>query len=91
MVTQSQLRFGKELGKLQIRDIHALIQNKIDESQNLEYKEPSENLNKDCNNLAQTISGFLNTDGGIIVYGVSEREELQELRKLVKEKLAQQT
>jgi len=75
MVNPSQLRFGKELEKLQINDILVLIQNKIDESQNLEYKEPSENLDKDCNSLAETISGFLNTDGGILLYGVSEKRE----------------
>lgn len=75
MVNSSQLRFGKELEKLQINDILVLIQNKIDESQNLEYKEPSENLDKDCNSLAETISGFLNTDGGILLYGVSEKRE----------------
>jgi hypothetical protein len=75
MVNPSQLRFGKELEKLQINDILVLIQNKIDESQNLEYKEPSENLDKACNSLAETISGFLNTDGGILLYGVSEKRE----------------
>jgi len=75
MINPSQLRFGKELEKLQISDILLLIQNKIDESQNLEYKEPSKDLNKDCNNLSETISGFLNTDGGILVYGVSERSK----------------
>lgn len=75
MVNPSQLRFRKELEKLQISDIQSLIKNKVDESQNLEYKEPSKDLNEDCNNLAKAMSGFLNTDGGILVYGVSETEE----------------
>ena len=75
MANPSLLRFGKEIEKLRISDIVSLIQNKIDESHNLEYKEPSKDLNKDCNYLAKSISGFLNTDGGIIVYGVSERRE----------------
>lgn len=75
MVNPSQLRFGKELERLQISDILSLIQNNIDESQNLEYKEPSNNLGKDCEHLAKSMSGFLNTDGGILIYGVSERKE----------------
>lgn len=75
MVTPSLLRFGRELEKLQLSDIEALIQAKIDESQNLEYKEPSNDLEKDCNNIAEGISGFLNTDGGILIYGVSEIKE----------------
>jgi len=75
MVTPARLRFGKELDKLEISDIETLIENKIDESQNLEYKGLTENLEKDCNYLAETISGFLNTDGGILIYGVSEKKE----------------
>ena len=75
MVTPTQSRFGKELERLQISDIEPLIKNNIDESQNLEYKEPTENVEKDCNHLAKTISGFLNTDGGILIYGVSEKKE----------------
>jgi len=75
MVTATQSRFGKELERLQISDIELLIENEIDESQNLEYKESTENVQKDCNYLAKSISGFLNTDGGILIYGVSERRE----------------
>lgn len=75
MINPSQLRFKKELENLRISDILSLIENKIDESQNLEYKEPSRNSDKDCNNLAETISGFLNTDGGIVLYGISEERD----------------
>jgi len=75
MVTPSELRFGKAIHRVSIGDIESLIQNRIDESHNLEYKQPSSNLEKDCNYLAKTMSGFLNTDGGVLVYGVSEKKE----------------
>jgi hypothetical protein len=71
----SLLRFGKELKDLLLGDIQFLIDEKIDESQNLEYKQPTQDHQKDCDNLAEVIAGFLNTDGGIIVYGVSEKKE----------------
>lgn len=72
MVSQSKLRFGKELDKLKIDDIQLLIDNKIDESHNLEYKGATTNTQSDCDNIAVAISSFLNTDGGIVLYGVSE-------------------
>jgi predicted HTH transcriptional regulator len=75
MATQSQLRFGKKLDDLTINDIHFLIENDIEESQNLEYKQPSNNIENDCNLLAERTSGFLNTDGGILIYGVTEKTE----------------
>lgn len=74
-MSHCQLRFEKNLEKLEISDIEFLIKNKIDESQNLEYKEPSRNTDDDFNYLSKTISGFLNTYGGIIIYGVSEKKE----------------
>jgi len=74
-MNHSLLRFGKKLEDLGIGNIRSLIENRIDESQNLEYKEPSEKLQEDCNDVARTICSFLNTDGGIFIYGVSEEEK----------------
>lgn len=68
-------RFGEDLNELQINDVDSLIENRVDESQTLEYKKPTEDIQVDCDHLAKTGSGFLNTEGGIIIYGVSEHKE----------------
>jgi hypothetical protein len=74
-MSQSNLRFGKDLKDLHLSDIQFLINEKIDESQNLDYTQPSSDPEKDCDGVAKEVSGFLNTDGGIVIYGVSERRE----------------
>jgi hypothetical protein len=71
----SKLRFGKELSELTVENIQLLIDNKIDESINLDYKQSCGEPQKDCDNLAAVISSFLNTEGGIIVFGVAESKE----------------
>jgi hypothetical protein len=75
MTSISKLRFEKKLSELTVNDIQLLIDNRIDESQNLDYKQPSDDLQNDTNKLAEVISSFLNTDGGIIVYGVTETRD----------------
>ncbi len=74
MVNSSQLRFGKEVDKLDLIDISILVEHKIEESYNLEYKQPTRNVKKDCNSIAKQISGFLNSNDGIIIYGVIEKK-----------------
>lgn len=74
MSDHTKLRFHKELDDIGIAEIKFLINNKIDESHNLEYKGASSNPHEDCELLSKTISGFLNTDGGIMIYGVSEKK-----------------
>ena len=44
----------------------------LGENQNLEFKESE---NKFPINALETISAFANTDGGIIILGVSEKEK----------------
>ena len=52
-----------------VQNLQALIENKIPESQTLEYKRPDalENYDK----VAKTISYFANSVGGLIIYGIA--------------------
>ena len=67
--------FNKEsLDQIQIADIEKLIENKTEEFLHLDYEEiPRTGVKYD--GLAEHVSGFLNTSGGIVVFGVSETEE----------------
>lgn len=59
-------------GQIQIEDVWKLIENETEESLHLDYEEiPRKHVQ--YNGLAEHISGFLNTSGGIVVFGISER------------------
>lgn len=62
------------LDQVQISDIFRLIENKTEESLHLDYESIPEKHVK-YEGLAEHISGFLNTSGGIIVFGVAEKKE----------------
>jgi hypothetical protein len=62
--------FGKEPKKINIDDINQLIKDRREESHVLEYKEPRI-LNQHVD-LSKWISAFLNSDGGVVVLGLSE-------------------
>lgn len=57
-----------------IRDIESLIKNEVEESVHLDYKEARALAKTDKARLDITkdVSSFANSDGGIIVYGISE-------------------
>lgn len=64
--------FNKDsIGEVTIEDIQKLVDDKTEESLNLDYEAIPEN-NITFDGLARHISGFLNTSGGIVVFGVRE-------------------
>lgn len=55
-----------------LKDIQALINAGIEESIKLEYKRE---LGKSNDEIAKDVSAFANTEGGIIIYGVNEKDK----------------
>ena len=56
-----------------LEDIQSLIQNRIEESITLEYKQE---LDKDNKEIAKDISAFSNTDGGTLIYGIKSQDKI---------------
>jgi len=66
--------FNKDsVEKLNFSDIDNLKENKTKEFLNLDYEEIPQKF-PNFNGLAQHISGFLNTSGGVIIFGLSEKK-----------------
>ena len=59
-----------------INDLQALITNEVQESIHLDYKD-SRALNKSKRHeIAKDVSAFANSDGGVIIYGITEDQHL---------------
>jgi hypothetical protein len=52
--------------------LNSLIENKVQESLNLEYKSAEALDEKHRNEITKDVSSFANSDGGIIIYGIKE-------------------
>ena len=69
--------FDKSFSQLTADDIISLIQNKVSEDKNLEFKQqvPKSNDEKSKIKICQNISSFANTDGGIIIFGLKQNDK----------------
>lgn len=56
-----------------LEDIQSLIQDKIEESTTLEYKQELDSDNKE---IAKDISALANTEGGTLIYGIQTKDKI---------------
>lgn len=66
----------QDLTEVTPKDIQSLIDNNVEESIHLEFKAAPalENTEHNKKEIAKDVSSFANSDGGIIVYGISEKK-----------------
>lgn len=69
--------FGKNYNLIQFQDIERLVNNKIPESKTLDYKKEI-NIEKgdERKEFLYDVASFANSDGGVIIYGVSETKDI---------------
>ncbi|NOT43626.1 MAG: ATP-binding protein [Acidobacteria bacterium] len=66
--------FGKPISEVTLDDVQRLVENRVPESRSLDYKaELYEASPKGFREFASDVAAFANTDGGLLVFGVSER------------------
>jgi len=71
--------FNKKSEELKVEDIQNFIAKKIEENVNLDYKGIL--ILNDMEKIAKHVSGFANTEGGLLILGVSEEKQLAGKRK----------
>lgn len=75
-------QFFKDKKEIKPEDIEFFISQKIEEHMNLDYKDIK--AYQDADDLANHVSSFANSDGGLIVLGVSQNEIKDENGKTTK-------
>ena len=59
-----------------IDDIQALIDNHAEENVHLEFKSADALLKENTDKITKTLSAFANSDGGVVIYGVVEKDHV---------------
>jgi hypothetical protein len=80
--TEMTRRLTKPLDEWEASDVLALVAEKIEEGQRLEYKRQLDlETPKKRSEAAKDVSGLANAQGGLLIYGVEE-EELEDGRRI---------
>ena len=70
---------GKPSDQITADDIVSFISQSIEENLNLDYKSIPQKINFD--ELAKDVSAFANSEGGLLIFGVSEKGEVDQKTK----------
>jgi hypothetical protein len=66
--------FGKPISEVTLQDVRRLVEDRVPEGRSLDYKaEFYEPTPKGRREFASDVAAFANTEGGLLVFGVSER------------------
>ena len=66
--------FTKPLAEIDEKDLQALVNHKEQESAELEFKREIESTDKGKKKLAKHVSAMANANGGIIIFGIEEKD-----------------
>ncbi|BBL62620.1 hypothetical protein MARBORIA2_17890 [Methanobrevibacter arboriphilus] len=66
--------FHKKIDEISEKDINNIVGNEVFEDKYLEYKSEYNHSDKIKFKLIKTVCGFANSDGGLLIYGITEDE-----------------
>lgn len=81
MLNYSKEYLGKKLNDLNYEDINIYFQTEKQESDNIEfksYKKGKSIFNKDLEGIIRAICAFLNSNGGVLIWGAPQKEFIEE-------------